>query len=418
MQSTYYYKIAKYTFWALFILTIWGTELPFSAKVPSTESSPSMFNQLLYSTLFITSLIVLIPRKNDFLSIIKAEKFLTIFIVFAFISMLWSDYSFTTFKRAFQITAIFLTCVSFLIYTNSEDDIVNPLKYIIYPYLVLTLIVILIIPDARGANSMWKGLTHFKNELGQLGVICAILCYIIYKSEDSSKGKILAGFMIFLSAIFTLGSRSSTSIISLFFLIGLAALLSLDKIFIPIRIGKTISIIAVTLFFLLMVGLMAWGPDMNTLVSELFGKDESFSGRTDLWEYLLDERQISYMIGSGYEAFWVPESNKILNLWEEFTWIPLQAHNGYLDILLSTGYIGLGLLIMILLYYLINFITISKPHPWVLFILITIITNFQESSVLRMGQRLNFIFIFSYLLLFINKYKNFNWSRGPDNSLV
>ena len=34
---------------------------------------------------------------------------------------------------------------------------------------------------------------------------------------------------------------------------------------------------------------------------------------------------------------------------------------------------------------------------------------------LRMGQRLNFTFIFSYLLLFINKYKNFHWSKRSDN---
>jgi O-antigen ligase len=159
---------------------------------------------------------------------------------------------------------------------------------------------------------------------------------------------------------------------------------------------------------------MAVGPELSEIVPELFGKDESFSGRSDLWEYLLSLEQNNRLVGSGYESFWLQGSNRVISIYEIFIFRPLQAHNGYIDLLLSTGYVGLALLGMIIINYFLNFFNIKKPHPWVLFIIVVIISNLQESSILRIGQRLNFMFIFSYLILFVNKYKNFSWSKKPD----
>lgn len=416
MSKRFQSKIGKYGFLVLLFFTICGTDIPFQKAEVSTESTSSAFNQILYSALFLASIVSLILRKNDFFTIIKSEKFLSLFIVFAFTSMLWSDYSFTTFKRIFQILVIFLACISYLIHVDSAEDIIKPFKYILYPYLIITFLAILAIPQARGADSMWRGLTGFKNELGQIGVMSIILCYIFYLKETSPRKKTFAAVMIVLSIVITFGSRSSTAIIGMVFLFGLATILSLDKIFLPLRIGRTVSAITITLFSLLIVAVMIWAPDFSAVVPELFGKDSSFSGRSDLWEYLLGERQINRTLGSGYEAFWVPESNRILAVYGVFTWIPLQAHNGYIDIFLSTGYIGLGITILIFLGYFMNYIKIQKPHPWLLFIVITIIINFQESTILRTGQKPNFFLIFSYLLLFVNKYKNFRWSNSQEIS--
>lgn len=416
MISSIQDKLGKYGFIILLFFSICGTEIPFQKEEVQTESTSSAFNQILYSGLFLASVLSLISRKNDLYRIIKEEKFLSLFIAFAFASMLWSDYSFTTFKRIFQILAVYLTCISYLIYVESAEEIIKPLKNILYPYMILTFLSILAIPQARGADGMWRGMTGFKNELGQIGVISIILCYIFYLMETSQRKKLFAAFMILISLVITIGTKSSTSTLGVAFLIGMGGLLLVDKLFVPLKIGRTISTIFIALFCLSFVGIMIFAPDLSTAVPELFGKDASFSGRSDLWEYLLSERNINRVIGSGYEAFWVPESSRILSIWEVFIWIPLQAHNGFIDIFLSTGYIGLGITAMIFLWYLINYIKVQKPHPWALFILVTIIFNIQESSLLRIGQRLNFIFIFAYLLIFVNKYKNFIWSAKQERN--
>ena len=409
MQDTYYYKFIKYGFWALLFFTIWGTDIPFSKSTidAEPETSSSFINQFLYSGLFFISVIAILPRKSEFYKVIKREKFLFIFILFSLISMLWSDYSFVTFKRIFQIMAIYVSTICFLLYMDSSEEVLKPIKYILYPYLFLTIIAVLIIPQARQGPFMWQGFTTNKNTLGQMGFISIILCYIIYKNEITQLKKILAIFFIFLSAVITIGSHSSTSLIILLFLIGLGTLTTFDSLFTKIRIGKTISSITIVTFITLVVTVMIWDPQMESTIPELFGKDASFSGRTELWDYLINIKHINPVLGSGYGAFWVPESEKISGVYEIFLFLPGQAHNGYIDIYLSTGYVGFIIMILILLNYFINYIKIKKPHPWILFILATVIVDFQESAILRYGHPVNFIFIFSYLILFVNN--SFSW---------
>jgi len=152
-------------------------------------------------------------------------------------------------------------------------------------------------------------------------------------------------------------------------------------------------------------------PEIIDVVPKLFGKDSSFSGRSDLWNYLLTigSQNINPLFGAGYGAFWVPESERILGVYSTFVWLPLQSHNGYIDTFLATGYVGIALITFIFTTYFINYFNIQKPHPWLLFIIITLIINFQESSLLKTGTLSNFTFIFAYLLLFVNKYKFFKW---------
>ena len=147
---------------------------------------------------------------------------------------------------------------------------------------------------------------------------------------------------------------------------------------------------------------------------ELFGQDLTFSGRTLLWDYLLRDIRFNHILGSCYQAFWFPESHRIIDLNEIFYSPFTQAHNGYIDVFLQTGYVGVGLTLMILVSYFKDYIQIKKPHPWVLFIIVTIIVNFQESTILRIGHTFNFMFIFSYILLFVNNYKNFDWKAVSE----
>jgi O-antigen ligase len=118
------------------------------------------------------------------------------------------------------------------------------------------------------------------------------------------------------------------------------------------------------------------------------------------------------MLGTGYGAFWIPESERISSVHDVFTFLPGQAHNGYLDIFLASGYVGVGLLLLMFINYFLNLRHLSKPHPWILFIVAVFVANFQESSLLRTGHQVNFFFMFAYLLAFADKFKHFSWSPG------
>lgn len=360
-------------------------------------------------------MVTLISKKNDLIQLIIREKYLFLFIVFAFLSIIWSNFSFITFKRIFTILAMYLTIISFLLHVDSAKEILKYFKIILYPYLIVTIIVVFIVPGALDPQfHTWRGITTHKNILGQIALLSIFLCYIIFKVENTFNAKIIASIMLSLSIIILFGAFSSTAILTFIFFVGMTLLFSVDTIFKPLGIGRTVSFMIILSLVCIIVVLVIWLPEMESIIPSLFGKDTTFSGRTDLWNYLIGVFPAHPILGTGYQAFWVAESKKVMLLYESFIWQPNQAHNGFIDILIETGIIGFGLSLLALISYFSNYIKISKPHPWIIFILIVLITNLQESTILRPGQTLNFIFMFSYLVLFANIYKNFKWERTPE----
>jgi O-antigen ligase len=401
--STRYYKLITAAFLILLFFTFWGTELPFQERTTDVEdiAASNIVNQVLYSFLFLVSIICLIPRAKDFSKIIMKEKFLSLFIIWALITVIWSPEPFVSFKRLFQIISISLTFTVFLTYVRNENQVLKYFKYILYPYLILSIAAVFVIPAAIDPEFLsWRGFTAHKNTLGQFGLISVVTCYVIYRSESSFYAKLFAGSMIFISIALLAGSLSSTAILTFLIVIAFGSVLMIDRVFKPLGISRAASVITTSILLLIIVLLVVWVPEIDTLIPQLFGKDSSFSGRTYLWEYIWEEVQKHPLHGTGYQGFWITDSPRITALYTFFVWLPNQSHNGYLDIMNETGMIGLLLFLLILINYLIGLFKLKVSHYWMLIPIIGIITNMQESTFMRPGQFLNTMFIFSYLLLF------------------
>jgi len=88
------------------------------------------------------------------------------------------------------------------------------------------------------------------------------------------------------------------------------------------------------------------------LVQEL-GRNSTLTGRTLLWQAILSLK-INPLLGVGYESFWlgsrVEDISKITGLW------PNEAHNGYLEILITLGWIGIALLALVIMTGYLNVI--------------------------------------------------------------
>jgi O-antigen ligase len=81
---------------------------------------------------------------------------------------------------------------------------------------------------------------------------------------------------------------------------------------------------------------------IKSAILEASGRDATFTGRTGLWETVLKE-PINPLVGAGYASFWLGE--RLYRFWAMYpTSPPIQAHNGYLEVYLNLGLIGLCLL--------------------------------------------------------------------------
>jgi O-antigen ligase len=132
----------------------------------------------------------------------------------------------------------------------------------------------------------------------------------------------------------------------------------------------------------------------------MFGKDSTYSGRTELWDFMISEISNHPILGVGFQGYWIPSRLKYKEIYDIFNWLPIQAHNGYLDILNEIGFIGIFLLVAAISNYFFNLRRIQKPHTWSIFIILAVISNVSESSFLRVGEEVNFMFLFAYTYLF------------------
>jgi O-antigen ligase len=88
--------------------------------------------------------------------------------------------------------------------------------------------------------------------------------------------------------------------------------------------------------------LFASFADLSGAVLRLLGRDATLTGRTDIWKAVLSFHT-NPLIGTGYESFWLGGRIDRVATILGYKGIA-EAHNGYLQIYLDLGWIGLGLL--------------------------------------------------------------------------
>jgi O-antigen ligase len=80
-------------------------------------------------------------------------------------------------------------------------------------------------------------------------------------------------------------------------------------------------------------------PDAFASIVHALGRQTNLTGRTDLWHAILGVN-INPWIGTGFMSFWL--GSRLQFLWGMFSFYPQEAHNGYLEIYINLGWIGLA----------------------------------------------------------------------------
>jgi O-antigen ligase len=83
-------------------------------------------------------------------------------------------------------------------------------------------------------------------------------------------------------------------------------------------------------------------------IAHVLGRNSHLTGRTDIWAAVIPMAPDS-VVGAGFESFWLsPRVSQ--GLWELFPGLPLnEAHNGYIEVYLQLGWVGVVLIAWMLL---------------------------------------------------------------------
>ena len=111
------------------------------------------------------------------------------------------------------------------------------------------------------------------------------------------------------------------------------------------------------------------------------GRDSSLTGRTEVWQTVLPYATNAW-VGAGYENFWIGERLQVFN---RLLGGLNQAHNGYIEIYLNIGWVGLILLGAIIIAGYRNIMKELRNSPEtgrlkLAFFLICFVYNFTEAS--------------------------------------
>lgn len=308
------------------------------------EGSP--IDAIVFFSLIASGVYVLRSRQVSLLEIVRHNGWLTIFFVYCFVSILWSDFPFVAFKRWIKIVGHPIMVLVLVTEPDAEEAIGRVIKRCAFVLVPFSILFIKYYPEWGRGFDDWGmavnvGVTTNKNELGWL---CFVLGFFFFwnllqarQIENSKvrwKETVLS--LAFLGMIWWVLSRahSATSLVSL--LVG-----ALVVIFVGFRLvnKQFIGTYMLAGIILCVVAELVFGVS-DQIISAL-GKDPTLTDRTEVWQDVL-KVPINPFLGAGFESFWLGERRE--KLWEKWWWHPNEAHNGYLEVYLNLGLVGLVIL--------------------------------------------------------------------------
>ena len=180
---------------------------------------------------------------------------------------------------------------------------------------------------------LWRGLWYEKNQMGIVMVAAATAAAACLASGDPRR--LMPAVTLVVATALVLATQSKTSLLCLMLGLGIVGgLWALRKG------GPAFSVVMV---WLAVVGagafLALWFTDPGAVL-EALGKDPSLTGRTHIWDSLMQRVSERPWTGYGYNAFWGRESIPAAYVRQETGWSVPSAHNGWIDLLVQLGWPG------------------------------------------------------------------------------
>jgi exopolysaccharide production protein ExoQ len=312
-------------------------------QAPDADSAPFALTRAYVLILFLVSLATFLRVRPPVLGLQKnLLGWLGVFLAFAVLSAAWSlDPSYTLRKSLYQLVIVLTIFMAVL----AAGDTRRILSLIFALMLVVVLANLEAVATRPPSPIGHAGIYTHKNSLG--AAIALVFVFMLYFMLSGRRMTRVVALVASLACLFLLvKSESKTAI-------GLAALAPLCGVFLYLlvrwlRVSPLVAILfglCVTVAVYLITSRL-FGFDMSDILLVLFG-DATFTGRTQIWAFVLDYIKQRPILGYGYQGFWgIPDSPKFR---AELPFIASMAHghNGFLDTILTEGVVGFALYLII-----------------------------------------------------------------------
>jgi O-antigen ligase len=372
--------IAYHTNCFLFLFT---GNLFIDASVAERElpkTSPAL--SLIQWSMYLLAIVLGGLRWKHFLRVLTKRRLIWIVVILSFVSLGWTIVPDTTLRRS--MTLLMITILGMYIafrFTIREQ------LYLVACAMGLLGVINLLFTLAFPAYATeigfhkgnWRGLLPQKNQFGRLMVLSAIAFYSLIFAGQKHRRWAIAGLAFSIGLVLLSASATALLILgALLLFVPLCYVFRLkDTQALPLTIG------------LLLLGLLVSFTVVGywDVILAALGRDANLTGRTVLWQALLDRIGERPWFGYGYQSFWALRDVESLDV-DYIAGKNPHAHNGYIELLLDLGLVGFVPFVLSLLMSFARAITWLRLNPFaegvwpITFLTYLLLYNVTETSLI------------------------------------
>lgn len=327
----------------------------------------------------------------------------------------WASLAWTNSLNNSLVRLVLTTLTIWIIFSTVRrlrgDLSIMIVRYVLGIALVVNFVAVFAFPQIgvlRGEVGNWQGIMTEKN---QAGALCALTC-LFWTLNVPHKLKVYGIVIAVFSAIFLVMTWSRTAMIMLVVSYIIYGLMQGGSVKALIHDSTPRGIRNIALW---MTGTMFVLIFYYTFVSDkllLIAQDpELFSKRGMIWRPMIQAYLDNPIAGTGFGGFWELGNTKKQEFGGSWLYRVSQGHNGYLDLALQTGAIGLLLSLVAILVWpvtetLRQFPSRPKRSAFVLALAVFCIgSNVTESGLFERDRIWHIFLMFALAVLYAGKHR-------------
>lgn len=309
------------------------------------EGSPLDRNIFIF--LIVVAILVLVARGPKVAKLLRANLPILLLLCYCALSIFWSDFPDVAFKR--WIRAIGDILMVLVVLTDPDPPAAVNRLFTRTGFIIVPLSILFDIGRGYSGEEgkYYIGITMGKNILGMICMVVGVAAaWRFFTTLRLAKfkgrtGRLIAHGSIAAMALWLMRMADSTTATGCFIL-GSTIVAVMTWSSLARRPAVVHIMVAAVVVFTTYVLILS--PNAEIISS--MGRDPSLTGRTDVWHTVIGMNP-NPLFGAGYESFWL--GPRLKKLWTIYAWNPNEAHNGYIEVYLNLGWVGLIMLTVALL---------------------------------------------------------------------
>lgn len=349
-------------------------------QIVPANSKDSTSIAIVWSAIYLCCGLLALRRTRLALGVLKANAPIVGLLLWLSVGVIWSVDVIDAALIAIQISgSLAFALMAALYFRGNSFAYVRIVSAAIFVSVLINVAVVVLMPGSSiDGDGRWAGVTGNSNYLASIAAVGMLFALIRSRFASRFSERVLSVAMLACEAIVLFNTGSATALIAFF---GAAALLLYESSVHESRLDRTAATataVVAAIGVALAASLVYLSGNFGMLMG-LLGKELTFSGRTAIWMGAADAFMKSPAIGYGVAA-----DSLSLDILMRAT----SFHNGFIEVAIKGGLIGLGFLFVWLLRAFRRpaagesdeerLIAIILPSVFAL----TVIHNFGESSLL------------------------------------